>query len=251
MGAFISNGGEVQLELAYLSGLDRFFDEGFALGDPAQYLHPPDHPHTRVPQFHACPGCCPPVHGVVSLLSCDPDSGIVHTLLPQRLRGMRDDESEDLSWARVHGGRNLRKELLSAALHCGKSVDVFPEAPASAFDPQLQQQQRLQEFYAEMNPDPQLHNMFAPDEYWYESARSPNCSPFMRHERGSTSGAATSAAAFDSTQSLDSRLASISPGDSPSRGKRKLHEAGSSSRSSGGSPLGGRSPRKNRSQSLQ
>lgn len=191
------------------------------------------------------------MHGVVSLLSCDPDSGIVHTLLPQRLRGMRDDESEDLSWARVHGGRNLRKELLSAALHCGKSVDVFPEAPASAFDPQLQQQQRLQEFYAEMNPDPQLHNMFAPDEYWYESARSPNCSPFMRHERGSTSGATTSAAALNSTQSLDSRLASISPGDSPSRGKRKLHEAGSSSRSSGGSPLGGRSPRKNRSQSLQ
>ena len=289
VGAFISNGGEVQLELAYLSGLDRFFDEGFALGDPAQYLHPADHPHTRVPQFQSCPGCCPPVHGVVSLLSCDPDSGIVHTLLPQRLRGMRDDESGDLSWERVHGGSSLRKELLSAALHSGKSVDIFPDEAPSPFDPQMQQQQRLQEFYAEMAPDPQLNHMIAPDEYWYQSAHapfhSPGMSPFMRRnegrERGSTSGAvSTSAAALDPTQSLmestqsvsestqslslDARLNAISPSGSPPRGKRisssdspetprgkrKLHEASGSPRSSGGSPLGARSPRKNRAQSL-
>ena len=132
VGAFISNNGEVQLELAYLSGLDRFFDEGFVLGDPAQYLHPAGHPHTRSPQFQSCPGCCPPVHGVVSLLSCDPISGAVHTLLPQRLRGMRGDESEILSWERVNGGSSLRKELLAAALHC----ESFPEAPAAASDPQ-------------------------------------------------------------------------------------------------------------------
>ena len=245
VGAFISNGGEVQLELAYLSGLDRFFDEGFALGDPAQYLHPAGHPHTRSPQFQSCPGCCPPVHGVVSLLSCDPVSGAVHTLLPQRLRGMRGDESEILSWERVHGGSSLRKELLSAALHSGKSVELFPEATASAFEPQQQQQQRLHEFYAEMlaseiqGSDPHLHDMVALDvssrrERSPRSARSGGSpktrsplrgsgGPLMCHASScvsaATSGATSSVAALEPAP-FSERCDVLTTTDSP-RGKRK------------------------------
>ena len=138
---------QVQLELAYLAGLDRFCDEvpllasfwvvppppltgvpsggvrpltvvhsgvppppslsvqGFELGDPAQHLHPPGHPHCRAPIFDgSCAGCCPPVHGVVTLLSFDLSGGGVHALMPQRLRCMRD-EGAPLSWQRVakHG----------------------------------------------------------------------------------------------------------------------------------------------------
>ena len=70
MGSFIANGSAVQLELAYLVGLERFHEAGFQLGDPAQYLHPAGHPHILAPDFDNCPGCMPPVHGVVVLLCC-------------------------------------------------------------------------------------------------------------------------------------------------------------------------------------
>ena len=93
------------------------------------------------------------MHGVVSLLSCDPISGAVHTLLPQRLRGLRGDESEILSWQRVHGGSSLRGELLSAALQCGQSEEVCPET-AAASDLQQQQQQQQQE-QPQPRPQPQ------------------------------------------------------------------------------------------------
>ena len=121
VGAFVSHGGEVQLELAYLAGLDRFCDEGFELGDPAQHLHPPSHPHCRAPVFDGCPGCCPPVHGVVTLLSFDLAGGGVHALMPQRLRCMRD-EGAPLSWQRV-SKHSLRQDLLETAAQCEQCED--------------------------------------------------------------------------------------------------------------------------------
>jgi hypothetical protein len=56
------------IEHAYWAGLERMQSEGFALGDPALYLHAPSHPHNATPDFHGCEGCCPPVHGLVVLL---------------------------------------------------------------------------------------------------------------------------------------------------------------------------------------
>ena len=53
IGAFLSSGEEIatSVELAFWAGLEHFFADGFRLGDPARYLHPPDHPHVQRPQF--------------------------------------------------------------------------------------------------------------------------------------------------------------------------------------------------------
>ena len=40
-----------QVELAFWAGLEKFHSDNFKLGDPAAFLHPPDHPHQFAPQF--------------------------------------------------------------------------------------------------------------------------------------------------------------------------------------------------------
>ena len=58
----------VDVEHAYSAGLSSFVDAGYLYGDPAAYLHPPNHPHARKPVFGTCLGCSPPVHGRPVLL---------------------------------------------------------------------------------------------------------------------------------------------------------------------------------------
>ena len=57
------------MEICFWAGLERYFQEGFRLGDPRAYLHGPGHPHHAAPQFTGCEGCCPPVHGTVLCLA--------------------------------------------------------------------------------------------------------------------------------------------------------------------------------------
>ena len=47
-----------------------FEASGFRVGDPAAYLHPPRHPHHRIPpiSWRDCFGCVPPVHGECVLM---------------------------------------------------------------------------------------------------------------------------------------------------------------------------------------
>jgi hypothetical protein len=60
----------LQVDLCYWAGLQRFADEGCRLGNPTDYLHPPDHPHVLGrPDMCGCTGCCPPVHGVAVVLA--------------------------------------------------------------------------------------------------------------------------------------------------------------------------------------
>ena len=62
VGAFLASGDEIQVELGFWAGLERFVADGFKLGDPADHLHPPGHPHAYQPQFSPpCPGCFPPL----------------------------------------------------------------------------------------------------------------------------------------------------------------------------------------------
>ena len=70
VGSYVAAGSKVAIEEAYWAGIDRFREDGFALGDPAAFLHPPGHPHHLVPDFRGCTGCMPPVHGTVILLAC-------------------------------------------------------------------------------------------------------------------------------------------------------------------------------------
>ena len=73
VGAMLASGDKVQIELAFWAGLEHFSSDGFRLGDPADYLHPPGHPHTLHPVFSPpCKGCTPPVHGRVQLLRASP-----------------------------------------------------------------------------------------------------------------------------------------------------------------------------------
>ena len=68
VGAFINDGEEVQVELAFWAGLEKFASENFRLGDPDKYLHPRGHPHTYRPVLNGdCKHCCPPVHGTAVL----------------------------------------------------------------------------------------------------------------------------------------------------------------------------------------
>jgi len=59
----------LSIDAAFVSGCLRLLEEGFRMGDPARYLHPPEHAHARRPDFSGkCFGCMPPVHGDVVLL---------------------------------------------------------------------------------------------------------------------------------------------------------------------------------------
>ena len=60
VGSYVAAGSKVAIEEAYWAGIDRFREDGFALGDPAAFLHPPGHPHHLVPDFRGCTGCMPP-----------------------------------------------------------------------------------------------------------------------------------------------------------------------------------------------
>ena len=69
VGAFLSSGEDITVEIGFWAGLEAFAAQGFHLGDPAHYLHPPAHPHTFRPVLSPpCEGCAPPVHGIVHLL---------------------------------------------------------------------------------------------------------------------------------------------------------------------------------------
>ena len=51
VGAMIHSGDTISVELAFWAGLEHFSADGFRLGDPSLYLHPPGHPHTYHPDL--------------------------------------------------------------------------------------------------------------------------------------------------------------------------------------------------------
>ena len=55
VGAMISSGDAITIELCFWAGLERFTADGFRLGDPSHWLHPPGHPHCYVPDFTSVP----------------------------------------------------------------------------------------------------------------------------------------------------------------------------------------------------
>ena len=69
----LSQGTQVPIQSAFDAGIMRFQFEGFQTGNPEDFLHPFDHPHSNAerrsqPDWRSCPGCCPPVHGEAVLL---------------------------------------------------------------------------------------------------------------------------------------------------------------------------------------
>lgn len=79
VGAILASGEDIAkpntnfIELSFWAGLERFASDGFRLGDPSHFLHPPSHPHSFRPVFSpTCFGCTPPVHGDVQLYRAAP-----------------------------------------------------------------------------------------------------------------------------------------------------------------------------------
>jgi len=62
--------------IAFDAGVESFLERNFRFGDPADYFHPPGHPHHSKPDFSGlCEQCVPPVHGKVVFLWCkDPEN---------------------------------------------------------------------------------------------------------------------------------------------------------------------------------
>ena len=89
-----------------LAGLATFRKQGFVVGDPRPYFHPPHHPHVSEPRYGVCEGCSPPVHGQPALVrNLD---GVVH---------VQTGEEE----CKVQGGQvgNVRKPPCGAVRVCG------------------------------------------------------------------------------------------------------------------------------------
>ena len=72
--AALAAGSQVPVATAFRAGRASLQAAGFVEGDPEDYLHPLGHPHrtperTKEPNWRACHGCCPPVHGEVRLVA--------------------------------------------------------------------------------------------------------------------------------------------------------------------------------------
>lgn len=76
--------GRVTVEEAFMAGCVHMQSEGFRLGDPRDYLHPPGHPHTHKPDYSgSCFGCLPPVHGDAVLLVRQGGSNVILRCTPR------------------------------------------------------------------------------------------------------------------------------------------------------------------------
>ena len=118
VGTYLSDNEPVQVEIAFWSGLERYFAAGFRIGDPRAYLHGPGHPHIFSPDFQGCEGCCPPVHGnVVCLANIDGE-----------VKALREEERPAVLHESSSGAGT------SSDLSCGTWVKVVLSdlAPASA-----------------------------------------------------------------------------------------------------------------------
>ena len=79
---------------AFEAGCYAFGAAGFRFGDPADYLHPPGHPHSFRPCLKgSCDGCTPPVHGSIVLIYFDPERG---ELVERRGAEILDDDEGGL-----------------------------------------------------------------------------------------------------------------------------------------------------------
>ena len=122
VGTYLSDNEPVQVEIAFWSGLERYFGAGFRIGDPRAYLHGPGHPHIANPDFQGCEGCCPPVHGnVVCLANIDGE-----------VKALREEERPAMLHEASGGAGTSR--AASSDLSCGTWVKVVLSdlAPASA-----------------------------------------------------------------------------------------------------------------------
>lgn len=91
---------ELPVVKAFVAGCRAFETAGYNWGDPADYLHPPDHPHksTLPADYHSCEGCCPPVQGIALLLRFDLSRGEVVEFCPMPGRGSSLDDLLEASF---------------------------------------------------------------------------------------------------------------------------------------------------------
>ena len=136
VGAFLASGDDLSsaVELAFWAGLERFHADGFRLGDPSRYLHPPGHPHTCRPVLSGCRGCLPPVHGEVALLRCGP-TGAVERLAVGRAASRDSSTMEAFSWVPFREQRESNAHAEGATDAEGAAADTpMPSKQLSGAD---------------------------------------------------------------------------------------------------------------------
>ena len=140
VGAMIlsNNGDDISVELAYWAGLEHLTADGFRLGDPSVYHHPPGHLHTFQPDLTSeprCLGCLPPVHGMVQLLRCK--EGQVESLRLEPPSSSSIGGEEQFTWEPIDSNlKPLNPSPESAKPSRGWSRSPSFRAPAAATSPQ-------------------------------------------------------------------------------------------------------------------
>ncbi|KAL1511449.1 hypothetical protein AB1Y20_006248 [Prymnesium parvum] len=91
---------ELPVDIAFAAACRAFEQHGHSWGNPADYIHPRDHPHrTALPdKYWECTGCVPPVQGIVLLLRVVDGEVVEYSPLPGRARTVDDllrDSRED------------------------------------------------------------------------------------------------------------------------------------------------------------
>ena len=175
VGTYLSDNEPVQVEIAFWSGLERYFAAGFRIGDPRAYLHGPGHPHTINPDFQGCEGCCPPVHGnVVCLANIDGE-----------VKALREEERPTML-KEASGGTGASPEL-----SCGTWVKVVMSdlVPTSAVP-------------SSSSPPPPLPPPPPPKQGILSSLRSNGTSRLRKGARDRTDGELSSSSACTARCSL-------------------------------------------------
>ena len=109
------------------------------------HLHPPGHPHHAAPQLYGCPGCCPPVHGLVVMLRSAGGAvqlltgGVVRTEIHVRCSHLHALQPPQSTRNHVHLWLRLRQPMFGLPALSSACKTLASRVDQAAFQPSLSQ----------------------------------------------------------------------------------------------------------------